>query len=366
MNIRTDLAYLEMAYGLAEKARGWTSPNPNVGAVVVKGGRIVGHGTHERPGKPHAEIIALKRAGAKARGATLYLTLEPCVHWGRTPPCIDTVLRAGLRRVVVSSLDPNPLVYAKGVRRLREAGIEVSVGLLEDRNRRLNEAYIKYITRKLPFVTLKAAAGLDGKIATRTGDSRWISSPESRAYAHLLRGEADAVLVGINTVLRDDPRLTVRHPAWKGKTVVRVVLDSRLRFPRQSRLLKTLSRGKLWILTGPDPPAAKRKTLERAGAEVIPIRRRRGRLDLDEALAVLGAREVASLLVEGGSGVLGSFLDARLADKIVLFVAPLVIGGPDAPSLDGGAGAASIRKALALSSLRSFRIGPDIVMEGYF
>lgn len=361
-----DLAYLEMAYGLAEKARGWTSPNPNVGAVIVKDGRVVGHGTHERPGKPHAEIIALERAGRKARGATLYLTLEPCVHWGRTPPCIDTVLRAGLRRVVVSSLDPNPLVYAKGVHRLRKAGIEVSVGLLQDRNRRLNEAYIKYITRKLPFVTLKAAASLDGKIATRTRDSRWISSPESRAYAHLLRGESDAVLVGVNTVLRDDPKLTVRHPAWKGKTIVRVILDCRLRFPLRAKLLKTLAKGKLWILTGPDPPAAKTKALERAGAEVIPVRSRRDRVDLDEALAVLGSREVASLLVEGGSRVLGSFLEDRLGDKIILFVAPLIIGGRDAPSLGDGAGVASIKESLALSSLRSFRAGPDIVMEGYF
>lgn len=361
-----DLAFLEMAYGLAGAARGWTSPNPCVGAVVVKDGRVVGTGVHERPGKPHAEIVALARAGARSRGATLYLTLEPCVHWGRTPPCIDTVLRAGLRRVVVSALDPNPLVDGRGVRRLRRAGIEVSVGLLGERNRRLNEAYLKFITSRTPFVTLKAAAGLDGKIASRGGDSRWISSPASRAYAHLLRGEADAVLVGIGTVLRDDPRLTIRHPAWKGKTAARVVLDARLRFPPRAALLRTLARGPLWILTGPDPPAAERKALERAGAEIVPLAGRGGRVDLREALAVLGRREVAHLLVEGGGRVHGAFLDARLADRIVLFVAPKVIGGAEALSLHAGSGAASIKRALALSSLRAFPVGPDIVMEGDF
>ncbi|MBN2207513.1 MAG: bifunctional diaminohydroxyphosphoribosylaminopyrimidine deaminase/5-amino-6-(5-phosphoribosylamino)uracil reductase RibD [Candidatus Aminicenantes bacterium] len=361
-----DLAYIEMAYGLAETARGWTSPNPCVGAVVVNNGRVVGTGFHERPGKPHAEIVALVRAGARSRGATLYLTLEPCVHWGRTPPCIDTVLQAGLRRVVVSALDPNPLVDGRGVRRLRRAGIEVSVGLLEERNRRLNEAYIKYIPDKTPFVTLKAAAGLDGKIACRGGDSRWISSPASRAYAHLLRGEADAVLVGIGTVLRDDPRLTVRHPAWKAKAVARVVLDARLRFPPGARMLRTPARGPVWILTAPDPPAAKRKALELAGAEIVPLPCRGDRVDLPRALAALGRREVSHCLVEGGGRVHGAFLDARLADKIVLFFAPKVIGGAEAISLHAGAGADSVRTALRLRSLRSFPVGPDIVMEGYF
>jgi diaminohydroxyphosphoribosylaminopyrimidine deaminase/5-amino-6-(5-phosphoribosylamino)uracil reductase len=360
-----DLAYLETAYGLAEEARGWTSPNPMVGAVIVKDGRVVGRGTHERPGKPHAEIIALARAGRRARGATLYLTLEPCVHWGRTPPCIDAVLGAGLRRVVVSSLDPNPLVNGRGVRRLRAAGIEVSVGLLADRNRRLNEAYIKHITRGIPFVTLKAAMSLDGKIATRTGASRWISSPASRSYARMLRGESDAILVGIGTVLRDDPRLTVRHPAWKDKRIVRAVLDSRLRFPLRARLLKTLARGPLLVLTGPNPPAAKRKALERAGADVIPVRRGRGGLDLFQCLAVLGSRDIAALLVEGGSRVHGSFLVEGLADKVVLFAAPLIIGGREARPLADFAGAAAVKDALKLKSLSSFRIGPDIVMEGY-
>jgi diaminohydroxyphosphoribosylaminopyrimidine deaminase/5-amino-6-(5-phosphoribosylamino)uracil reductase len=361
-----DLAHLETAYALAEKARGRTSPNPCVGAVVVRRGRVVGTGFHVRPGTPHAEIIALAEAGARSRGATLYLTLEPCVHWGRTPPCIDTVLAAGLRRVVVSARDPNPLVDGRGLRRLRRAGIDVSVGLLEERNGRLNEAYLKYITRRVPFVTLKAAVSLDGKIASRSGDSRWISSAASRAFAHRMRGEADAILVGIGTVLRDDPRLTVRHPGWRSKRVVRVVLDAKLRFPLRAKLLSTLSRGRLWILTGPHPPAARRRALERAGAEVVPVPCRGGRLDLRKVLAALGRREIAHLLVEGGSRVHGAFLDARLADKIVLFVAPKIIGGAGAPSLHGGAGASSMKRALRLASLRAFPVGPDIIMEGYF
>jgi diaminohydroxyphosphoribosylaminopyrimidine deaminase/5-amino-6-(5-phosphoribosylamino)uracil reductase len=200
-----DIAYLEMAYGLAEKARGWASPNPYVGAVVVRREAIIGYGYHERPGKPHAEAVALERAGRPARGSTLYITLEPCVHWGRTPPCADAVIRAGPKRVVVSSFDPNPLVFQKGIRKLRAAGIDVSVGLLKDRNVALNEGYIKHITRGIPFVTLKAALSLDGRTATRTRDSRWISSPLTRDYVHLLRGEQDAIMVGIQTILGTIP-----------------------------------------------------------------------------------------------------------------------------------------------------------------
>ena len=245
-----DIAYLEMAYGLAEKARGWASPNPYVGSVVVRRDAVIGYGYHERPGRPHAEAIALERAGRGAGESTLYITLEPCVHWGRTPPCADAVLLARPRRVVVSSLDPNPLVFRKGVRKLRAAGIEVSVGLLQQRNATLNESYIKHITRGIPFVTLKAALSLDGRMATRTRDSRWISSPQARDYVHLLRGEQDAIMVGIQTILSDDPLLTVRHPQWAGKKALRVILDSRLRFPLRARILSSLSGGGIFSKSG--------------------------------------------------------------------------------------------------------------------
>ena len=230
-----DLGWMEMAYGLAEKARGRTSPNPLVGAVVVRDGTVVGHGYHAEPGQPHAEILALAMAGRRARGATLYLTLEPCVHWGRTPPCVDTVLGAGLARIVVSAADPNPVVRGRGIRRLEEAGLDVSVGLLAERNAAINEAYAKYIVRKIPFVTLKAALTFDGKIACRTGDSKWITAAATRDYVHLLRGEQDALMIGVGTLVVDDPLLTVRHPNWPAKTTIR---------PRSSVLSSRAAMGK--------------------------------------------------------------------------------------------------------------------------
>jgi len=366
MSAAQDRAWMEMAYGLAEKARGRTSPNPLVGAVVVKDGAIAGFGFHEEPGKPHAEILALGLAGRRAKGATLYLTLEPCVHWGRTPPCVDKVVTAGLARVVVSALDPNPLVHSKGVARLREAGLGVEVGLLAERNAALNEAHAKYIVLKTPFVTLKAALSLDGKIACRGGDSKWITSEGTRDYVHLLRGEQDALMIGVNTLVADDPLLTVRHPGWPGKKVIRAVLDSRLRFPLTSRLLSTLDRGRIIVFCASDAPAEKAGALRALGVEVLlppdgaPI------WSLPGVLAELGRREIASLLVEGGSRVFTSFIEGRLADKAVLTFAPLLVGGSGAPGLFGGEGAACLAGAVPLKRTRSFALGEDLVVEGYF
>ena len=361
-----DRAWMEMAYGLAEKARGRTSPNPLVGAVVVRDGAVVGSGFHEEAGKPHAEIIALGRAGARARGATLYLTLEPCVHWGRTPPCVDTVLAAGLDRVVISAVDPNPLVDGRGVRRLEEAGLRVSVGLLAERNAALNETTIKYIGRKVPFVTLKAALTLDGKIACRTGDSRWISSAGTRDYVHLLRGEQDALMVGAGTLVADDPRLTVRHAGWAGKKVVRAVLDSRLRFPLTARMLSTLRGGCILVFAGREAPPAKARDLGRRGVEVVFPPGKAASWTLDFVLAELGRREIAALLVEGGSRLFTSFIESGLADKAVLTLSPRLVGGVAAPGLLGGEGADRIAASLPLRKVRSFTVGADIILEGYF
>ena len=366
MTDRTDAAYMEMAYGLAEKAAGRTSPNPCVGAVIVRKGRIVGHGFHEAAGQPHAEIVALRRAGGRAKGATLYVTLEPCVHWGRTPPCIDAVLEAGIRRVVISTLDPNPLVFGKGARRLRGAGREVSVGLLAARNLRLNEAPSKYLTRGIPFVTLKAALSLDGKMAARSRDARWISSAATRDYVHLLRAGHDALLVGIGTVLADDPLLTVRHALWPGKALTRVVLDADLRFPLGARLLSTLDRGPVLVFARAGARDGKRDALRRKGAEIVSVPEHGPHLDLVRVLACLGERGIASLMVEGGGRVATSFLEARLADKAVFTYSPLLIGGREAVSVFGGEGAAGIKDAFALRSVSEFRIGPDTVLEGYF
>ncbi len=366
MSQTPETAYLEMAYGLAEKARGRTSPNPLVGAVLVKGGAVVGHGFHEEAGKPHAEAIALERAGHKARGATLYVTLEPCVHWGRTPPCVDALLAAGIRRAVISALDPNPLVNGRGVRKLRRHGVEVCLGLRAERNVRLNEAYAKFITRGIPWVTLKAALSADGRIAAAGGDARWITSAAAREYGHLLRGEHDALLVGIGTLLRDDPRLTVRHRAWGRKEVTRVILDPQLRFPLTSRILSTLKQGPILVLARRDANPARAKALQKKGVEVAATAAGPAGLDLSAVLVELGRREVASVLVEGGSKVFTSFLKAGLADKALLALAPKIIGGSRAPGLWEGEGAARVRDALRLRKADFFRVGDDIIVEGYF
>jgi len=360
-----DAAFMQMAYGLAEKALGQASPNPYVGALVVKNGRIVGHGYHEGAGRPHAEVVALKRAGKDAAGATLYVTLEPCVHWGRTPPCADAVCSAGLKRVVVSALDPNPIVFRKGIRRMRAAGLDVSVGILAERNRRQNEFYVKYITRRIPFVTLKAALTLDGRMATRTFDSRWISSPATRGYIHSLRGEYDALLVGLNTVLRDDPLLTVRHPNWPGKKITRVVLDGELETPLRARIFSTLDRGRVIVFAHKGASAARAKALADKGAEVVLLPGRGPGLALDRVLDELGRREIASVLVEGGGATITSFLERRTADKVFVTISPRLIGGTKAVSVFGGRGASSLADALSLNAVSVFRMGEDTVLEGY-
>jgi len=366
MNKREDLSYIKMAYGLAEKARGWASPNPYVGAVLVNGSRIVGHGFHERPGAPHAEINALRVAGPLSRGSTLFLTLEPCVHWGRTPPCIESVIRAAPGRVVISSYDVNPLVFKKGVRQLRQAGIKVEVGLLRERHQELNAAYIKHITSGLPLVTLKAAASLDGRLATRLGDSRWISSPGAREYGHLLRGEHDAIMVGVNTLLHDDPLLTVRHPQWKRKPILRAVVDSGLRFPLRARMLSTLDRGTIAVLTTAGAPLERERALRKKGVEVVRLPGRPGAVNLSRALSWLGERGIASLLVEGGSRLHTAMIEARLADRLFLVISPKLVGGREAPAFLEGLGIGRMSQALGLSSLSSFAIGQDIILEGRF
>ncbi len=361
-----DIGYLEMAYNLAEKARGWASPNPYVGAVAVRRGAIVGYGYHERPGKPHAEAVALERASRLARGCTFYITLEPCVHWGRTPPCAEAVIRARPSRVVVSSHDPNPIVFRRGVRRLRAAGIDVSIGLLKERNVALNESYIKHITRGLPFVTLKAALSLDGRTATRTHDSRWISSSQTRDYVHLLRGEQDAIMVGIRTILKDDPLLTVRHPQWAGKRVFRIILDSRLRFPLRARILSTLSEGGIIVFTTRGASPRKRGLLEKRGIEVVEIPGLRRPVNIAAVLPHLGKRGITSVLVEGGSRLLTAMIEGRLADKLFLTISPRIIGGSAAPSFLEGEGVRRVQDSWPIQRVSSFTIGNDTVIEGYF
>ncbi|MDD8021366.1 MAG: bifunctional diaminohydroxyphosphoribosylaminopyrimidine deaminase/5-amino-6-(5-phosphoribosylamino)uracil reductase RibD [Acidobacteriota bacterium] len=366
IKIAQDIALMDMAYSLAEKARGQTSPNPCVGALIVKEGKIVGWGCHQEAGSPHAEIVALDRAGNLARGSTLYLTLEPCIHWGKTPPCADRLVKAGFKQAIISTYDPNPLVYRKGVAKLRAAGIKVVTGVLAEKQARLNETYNKYIVKKIPFVTLKAALSLDGKIAASSGDARWISSDESRRFGQELRAEYDGIITGINTILVDDPLLTVRLEHFVKKRWSRIILDSKLRFPLEARLLKNLEEGKVLIFTSYKSSREKAKRLTEKGAEVICVPERKNRLSLRAILKELGRREIASVLVEGGAGVMTSFLEQKLPDKAFFFISPKLIGGAKAPTMFEGQGAGRVSRATELKNIRTLRLKDDIIIEGYF
>jgi len=355
---------MQRALALAAMGRGCTSPNPMVGAVVAKGEKVVGQGFHRKAGEPHAEIMALRQAGGAARGATLYTNLEPCCHTGRTPPCVEEIVAAGVERVVSSTRDPDPRVNGGGFRKLRRSGVVVATGVMKSEATHLNRAFTKFVQEGFPFVTLKGAASLDGRIATRTGDSKWITSVEAREHARLLRREHDAVLVGIGTVLADDPRLTAR-PAYRRPTALyRVVLDGSLRFPSAAKLLATLDEGPVVIFAGPDASPARARRLEERGAAVERLPARAGRLDLRRLLRRLADRGVTRVLVEGGGEVLSSFLEQRLADRLVLYIAPRIIGGREARALVGGAGPARLRGAAALSQPISYRVGADLVVEG--
>lgn len=318
-------AFMRRALAEARKGLGSTSPNPVVGAVVAKAGQIVSVGHHARAGGPHAEVVALNRAGAKARGADLYVTLEPCDHHGRTPPCTRAILAAGVKRVFVGCEDANPIVSGRGIERLRAAGVEVVKGVLEAECLALNRPFFTYITERRPFVTLKVAATADGRIATRTGDSRWVTGPQSRERVHALREQVDAVLVGGRTVRQDDPQLTARpRGRLSARQPLRVVLSASLDLPPRARIFDEELGGVL-ILTASDD--RRRATALRArGAEVVRVPGRRGRVDLRAALQALHDREIVHLLVEGGGEVFGGFLEEGLADQLLLFVAPKILG----------------------------------------
>lgn len=360
-----DEKYMRLALRLARRGAGTTSPNPMVGAVVVRGSQIVGRGYHRRAGEPHAEILALQNAGKKARGATLYVTLEPCNHFGKTPPCTEAVLKAGVRKVVVGMKDPNPLVSGRGIRRLRRAGIQVEVGDSDEACRELNAPFCKYITSRRPFVFLKGAMTLDGKIATRSGDSRWITSPESRQEVHRLRRDVDAVMVGIGTVLRDDPLLNVRLPRTKpGHQPLRIVVDSRLRIPLKSRLVQTAFQYPTLIAATRAASPSKIRLLEKMNIEVWALPKdSRGKVNLKILMKRLGDRGIVSVLLEGGAQMNASALKARLVDRLLFFFAPKIIGGIRAPGVIGGEGFRRMREAMPLELLRIRRVGPDLLVE---
>jgi len=320
-----DEKYMRRALALARRGIGRVSPNPAVGAVIVRSGRVIGEGYHREYGRAHAEIAALGSASKPVRGAEIYVTLEPCTHFGKTPPCIDRIIGAGPSRVIIGTEDPNPLVSGRGIKTLREKGIETTVGVLERECRELNEAFFKYIRTGMPFVTLKFAQSLDGRIAAAGGDSRWISSPASRKIAHSERRRHDAVMVGIGTVMKDDPQLTVR--LVRGKSPLRIILDSGLRIPPGAKVLQDQDAAKTMIVTTDRSSKGKRSRLEGMGIKVLSVPPdAEGRPDLRKTLAALAERNISSILVEGGAKLLTSFLKTDLPDRIAAFIAPKIIG----------------------------------------
>lgn len=358
--IDSHIKYMQRALVLARRGAGKTSPNPAVGCVIVRDGEIVGEGWHKKAGGPHAEVNALAMAGARSKGADAYITLEPCSHFGKTPPCADALIGAGVARVFAGMVDPNPLVAGKGLELLRAAGIEAVAGILEDACRLVNEPFIKHVTTRLPFVILKSALTLDGKTATATGDSRWITNERSRRYVHRLRSQVDAIMVGVGTVIADDPQLTSRIPG--GKDPLRVIVDSRLRIPLGARLLRESGAGTLLATLVDDE--ARSAPIRESGAHVVVCREKEGRVDLHDLLARLGARGVQSVLLEGGGTLAGEMLRQGLIDKFLLFYAPKLVGG-DGPGPFSGRGVTRMEDAVRLGNMTYTRFGDDLLMQGY-
>ena len=355
-----DEEYMKLAVRLASRGMGKTSPNPVVGAVIVKDGRIIGKGYHRYFGGNHAEVNAIQSAGEDLRGATMYVTLEPCSHYGKTPPCVDVIINQRLGRIVIGSLDPNPQVKGKGVKKLKQQGIKTEVGILEEECRSLNEAHFKLMTFGIPLVTVKFAQTLDGRIATVTGDSKWISSPESRKLAHKLRACSDAVMVGVGTILKDAPELTVR--LVKGRNPARVILDSALRIPLAAKVLAGQEKAATVIATTAKAEGDKLSQLRNMGIEVLVVPEdEQGGVNLWHLLELLGQRGISSVLVEGGAGVITSLLKLKLADKLVVFIAPKIMGkGIEAV---GELGVKDVGQALPLSFSKVTRVGEDVVIE---
>ena len=356
---------MRRALALAARARGRTSPNPFVGAVIVQGGEVVGEGYHQAAGEAHAEVHAINHAGAAARGGTLYVTFEPCAHYGRTPPCTEAIIRSGIAQVFAAHVDPNPRVGGKGIRELEEAGVRVHVGLCEPEARRLNEIFIKYIRTNQPFVILKSAMSLDGKIATVTGESQWISSEASRLRGHEIRDAVDAILVGVNTVINDDPSLTTRLLGRDGKDPARVIVDSECRTPPRARVLNPDSDGYAIVATTRRASEERIARLEAMGAKVLLVEEEENRVCLSSLVQVLGCQGITSVLIEGGAEVNASALKAGIVDKVMFFIAPKIIGGTDAPSPIGGEGIQRLAEAHELHDVAIKSINGDILIEGY-
>lgn len=357
-SVSSDIQFLKETLKLAKRGMSWTFPNPLVGAVVVKNGKIIAKGYHKRVGEPHAEIEAISASRSDIQGSTLYVSLEPCVHYGRTPPCVDVIIKSGIKKVVCATLDPNPKVNGKGIAKLKQASIDIVIGVLGKEARELNEAFFTFHEKKRPFITLKFAASLDGKIATRSGDSHWITNEKARTFARTLRAHHQAVLVGINTVLTDNPHLGVRVRGMKDP--LRIVLDTKLQIPLSSQALRD---SHILIATTSLANKKKVKELTKRGITILPFPDKK--IPIPALLEELRKREIISILIEGGGTTLGSFVDERLVDKVYAFHAPLLLGGKHAVSAIEGRGVINVKAALKLSRVTCKRFDDNILTIGY-
>lgn len=353
--------YMELALKNAQAMKGQTDPNPLVGAVIVNDNRVVGIGAHLKAGEPHAEIHALRMAGEAAKGGTIYVTLEPCSHYGRTGPCAVAIVEAGIKTVVISTLDPNPVVSGNGVKILKDAGIEVITGVLQEESQKMNEVFNKFIVERKPFVTLKSGVTLDGKIATYASNSKWITSAESRTDVHHLRNENMAILVGVNTVMKDNPELTTRIP--NGRNPIRVILDSTLKIPLESKVV-TDKLAETWIFTSKNYDTDKEKILMSLGLKVF-VTNGLEKVDPNEVVQILGENLVSSVLIEGGGTINASFLENKCIDKVILYFAPKLIGGKNAPTFLEGTGMEKMADAVDLVDTSIIKIGKDYKFIGY-
>ncbi|MGK0465896.1 MAG: diaminohydroxyphosphoribosylaminopyrimidine deaminase [Clostridium sp.] len=356
---------MKRALELSEKAVGFVNPNPLVGAVIVKDNRIIGEGYHEYFGGPHAEVNAFKNSDYDVEGATMYVTLEPCSHYGKTPPCAEAIVRNKIAKVVVGMVDPNPQVSGRGIEILRSNGIDVIVGILDKEIRQTNEIFIKYITQKKPFCIMKTAMTIDGKISTYTGDSKWISNEKSRSYVHELRQKVTGIMVGIGTVIADDPALTTRRQDKTSKNPIRIVIDSKARISLESKVLKCDDKTRTIIATTEFAHDNKIEAIKEMGAEVIVTKGKNGWVNLDELMRVLGDMGIDSILLEGGSTLNYSALQEGIVDKVITFISPKIFGGTALKTPVGGQGIEHVSDCFVLRDAEVTRFDEDIMIEAY-
>ena len=354
---------MELALKLAKKGRGKVNPNPMVGSVIVKNSQIIGEGYHELFGGPHAEINAFNSTLEDLANSTIYVTLEPCSHYGKTPPCVDKIIENKISRVVIGMVDPNPKVSGRGIKKLREAGIEVIIGVLENECEKINEVFIKYISLKKPFVVLKSAMSLDGKIATSKGESKWITGEKARSEVHNLRNELSGIMVGVNTIIKDNPELTCRLE--KGRNPIRIVVDSTLRIPIESKVICEINKAETIIATTSSANKNKILELENLGVKILIIKSKDKRVDLQELMIKLGELNIDSILLEGGSALNFSAINSGIVDKIQMYISPKIIGGENSKTPVGGSGIDLLKDAFKVESLISRQVGEDILIEGY-